>query len=63
MDVNERIETVKRVKMSLNTGEITYDQAKQIMTPIIEDIYQAHKKIAKKYGQKVHKLSFESLMR
>lgn len=56
-------EQITAIRKDMLSGVITYEQAKAKAQPIIEDIYIAHKVIAKKYGKKASKLSFVALMR
>jgi len=56
-------EAISEIKRKLNTGELSYDEAKAQAKPIIEAIYAKHKEIAKKHNKRAVKLTFAGLMR
>lgn len=54
---------INHIKNALDLGWITYDQAKEMAEPIIAEINEKAKEIAKKYGVKPGLVNFNSLMR
>lgn len=60
--VNNRVR-MQDIKKRFVCGELTYEQAKAEAEPLIEEIYQQSKAIAKKYNKRAIRLSFASLMR
>lgn len=44
-------------------GLITYDQAKKIAQPIIDEMNEKAREVAEKYGQKHRNFTFSALMR
>lgn len=54
---------IKEIRSNLLSGKISYEDAKKQAMPIIDDIYEQSKVIAKKYNRKPSKLSFAALMR
>jgi len=60
MNLQNEIQTIKYAFIS---GEISYEKAKELATPIINTYNKKAKEIAKKYGKKAIKLSFAGLFR
>jgi hypothetical protein len=56
-------EEIQPIKIRLMAGEINYEKAKELATPIINTYNEKAKVIAKKYGKKAIKLSFAGLFR
>ena len=54
---------LESIKYKLAIGVITYDEAKVVSKPIIDEMNQIAQKIAKQFGKKAHKFNFASLMR
>jgi polyhydroxyalkanoate synthesis regulator phasin len=54
---------IQDIRKRMLSGEITYDEAKAEADPIIDEIYERAKVIAKKYNQRATRLSFAALMR
>ena len=46
---------VEQIKVRFYSGEIDFDQAKELLQPIIERMYQQQLAIGKKYGKKPRK--------
>lgn len=57
------LEQIHNIRKRLLHGDISYAEARAEATPVINNIYEQHKAIAKKYNKRAIKLSFESLMR
>lgn len=51
------------IRKRMLSGQITYDQAKAEAQPIIDNINDRAKVIAKKYNRKASKVSFAAIMR
>lgn len=56
-------EAVNEIKLKLVTGQVTYEEAKELCQPIIERMYQKQLEIGKKYGKKPRKISALMLLR
>lgn len=54
---------VGEVKAKLQMGVITYDEAKELLKPVINDMNKTAAKIAKKYGKKAVLFSHVGLLR
>lgn len=54
---------IEEIKYKMQLGLITYYEAKTEAEPIIEEMNQKGKEIAKKYNQKFKPFTFASLMR
>lgn len=54
---------IESVRVALNTGQITYEQARKKAKPVIDSINEKSKELAKKYGVRPQLVSFEGLMR
>lgn len=54
---------LRAIKARMYSGEITYDEAKVLAKPILDEIDAASKVIAKKYGRRPTKASFAAFMR
>jgi lysophospholipase L1-like esterase len=57
------INQIQSIKYAFISGEISYEKAKELATPIINSYNEKAKEIAKKYGKKAIKLSFAGLFR
>lgn len=56
-------EKLEKIKMRLDLGQITYQQAREEAQPLIDWVNHQAEEIAKKYGKKAIKLDFTYLMR
>jgi polyhydroxyalkanoate synthesis regulator phasin len=57
-------EEIAEIKRKFKSGEISYDQAKAEMQPVLDRINAKSAEIAKKYNKKtVPKVSFAAIMR
>lgn len=54
---------IQEISHQYHAGELTREQAQEAAAPIIEDINQAAKRIAKKYGMRPKLISFIEIMR
>ena len=54
---------INQIRTQLNVGLITYDQAKKIAQPIIDEMNEKAREVAKKYNQKHHNFTFAAMMR
>ena len=54
---------VELTRKRLMCGEISYEQAKDILRPAIEEMNERGAQIAKQYGLKFRKITFTSLVR
>lgn len=59
----ENRKAVSDIKMALAVGEISYNEAKQKIMPVLERINGRGEKIAKKYGKKYHPVTFSEIIR
>ena len=55
--------TIQNIKTKLATGEISYDTAKMLAQPVIDDMNKDIAEISKKHNRKPYKLNFTGLMR
>lgn len=60
--VNNR-EAIADIRRRMLNGEISYAQAKVEAQPVIEAINVKAAELAKKYGKRASKVSFEGIMR
>jgi len=51
------------IKLKMLSGVLTYEEAKKEAEPIINEMNQIAKKIAKKFGRKHFEFTFSGLMR
>ena len=58
---NQKI--IKDIKTKLATGEVSYDTAKLLAQPIIDDMNKDIAEISKKHNKRPYKLNFTGLMR
>lgn len=56
-------EQIAQIKMQLDRREISYDDAKVLASPVIEEINKKARAIAKKYNKRFFPFSFATLMR
>ncbi len=56
-------EELTEIKMALAIGDISYDEARKLASPILDRINSKGKEIAKKYNKKYHAISFIEVMR
>ena len=56
-------EEIMRIKRLLERSEISYTEAKSLASPIIEEMNQKAKEIAKKHNKRFTPFSFAMLMR
>ena len=61
--MDQAVISLKNIKMWLCQGAITYDQAKEMARPHIEDFNKKASAIAKKHGVKPRQINFASFMR
>ena len=54
---------IEPIKFMLLTGEISYDEAKEMMEPIIQEMNEKGRIIAKQHNQKFKPFTFSQLMR
>jgi len=54
---------IQPIKYAFISGEISYEKAKELATPIINTYNEKAKVIAKKYGKKANTLTFTGLFR
>ncbi|MBR5202372.1 MAG: hypothetical protein IKW45_03820 [Clostridia bacterium] len=54
---------INEIKFKLMTGQLSYYQAKELAQPIIDEMNERGKIIAKKYNQRFKPFTFASLMR
>lgn len=59
----EQRQRLERIKARMDTGQITYQQAREEAQPIIDWVNNRAEEVAKKYGKKPIKLDFTYLMR
>mgnify|MGYP001559470477 FL=1 len=57
------IDQINKIKKLLISGAITYSEAKTMSIKPIKEMEKSAEKIAKKFGKKAPKFSFNSLMR
>lgn len=60
MDYRVKIEQIRH---SFNRGEISYEQAKAQVLPMLEEMNAKGAKIAKKFGKKFNKITFGYVFR
>lgn len=53
----------KEVVYRFKTGQITYDQCRAELQPIVDEMNEKAREIAKKFGKKHHNFNITSLMR
>ena len=54
---------IEQIRGQYLTGQITLDQAKQFVQPLLDDMNSRGAKIAKKFGKKYYKLTFNYVFR
>lgn len=59
----ENRKAIADVKMALAVGEISYDEAKKKISPILNSINVRGKEIAKKYGKNYRPITFTEVIR
>lgn len=57
------IEQIAQIKRLMERSEISYDEAKVLAAPVIEEINKKARVIAKKYNKRFTPFSFATLMR
>lgn len=57
------ISQLNEIKMKMELGIISYEEAKVLAQPIIDEMNNKAEKIAKKYNRKFTKFNFIQLMR
>ncbi len=57
------ITKLQEIKVLLKTGQITYDEAKEMAMPYIEKINQKIDDLSKKFKMSARTISFSSFMR
>jgi len=56
-------EEILQIRARLLSKELSYEEAKELTMPIIEEMNKKSAEIAKKYNQRPKKFKFSSLMR
>lgn len=59
----QNMSRVNRIKRWYYGGLVTYDEAKRLMEPVLEDINTKGAEIAKKYNKRPRPITFAGLMR
>lgn len=57
------IDKIYEIRIKLKTGQITFDEAKILIAPLIKEMEVRAEKVAKEFGKKPPKFSFINLMR
>ncbi len=63
MNARDAIATARAIVIAMKNGAISYDNAKTRCQPYFNVYNKYCKKIAKKYNQRPHKISFSSFAR
>ena len=61
--MNNNLLKIQMTRCKLLNGELTYDEAKNILQPVITDMNTKTKMITKKHNKKLSPISFTGLMR
>ena len=63
MSGQELYNKINEIRTKLNLGLLSYDEAKQAAKPIIDEMNEKAREVAKKYNQRHRNFTFISLMR
>lgn len=63
MNGQEYRNKINEIRSQMLSGVLTYDEAKAVAQPIIDEMNELGRKIAAKYGKKHTNFTFATLMR